>query len=492
MSATETTVRTASGEVAGTGDDVRVYRGIPFAAPPVGPLRWRPPQPVEPWTGVHDGSRYGLDPIQIPEALAIRRSLAPGYGEDCLNLNVWAPAQAPAGGAPVIVYFDFGGFVAGSASRERVDGTAYARRGVILVTANYRVGVLGFLAHPALTAESPQHVSGNYGFLDAIAALQWVHDNIAAFGGDPTRVTVTGASAGAGISGLMPVSPLAKGLFHRVLFRSGGAFNPVATLAQAEAQGRALGDNLDALRAIPASEMLAQNKLVDVGRRGLTRQPYLRPIVDNWALPDQGEAYRSGAFAAVPTIVGNTVDEAGGRLTADIPVKTVAELREYFAKSYGPAFDEAWTYYGTPTDAGVAQAIADAWSDDLYHYGVRGLARAISKRQPKTYRYLFAHVGEHTRNPPAHDNDMAYVFGSGDFEARDRAMSDAMLSAYCNFAATGDPNGPGAPPWKPYDATRDNYLTWGEGFPEGTHFRTEHVDFLERLYTARKSEAART
>jgi para-nitrobenzyl esterase len=186
MSVTQTTVRIDSGEIAGTeSGDVRAYLGVPYAAPPVGPLRWRAPQPVVAWTGVRDCTRFGPDPMQIPEPVPIRRTRATSYSEDCLNLNVWAPAHPPAGGAPVIVYFDFGGFIAGSASRERTDGSNYARRGVVCVNVNHRYGVFGFLAHPALSAESEHGVSGNYGFLDTIRALEWVRDNIAAFGGDP-------------------------------------------------------------------------------------------------------------------------------------------------------------------------------------------------------------------------------------------------------------------------------------------------------------------
>jgi para-nitrobenzyl esterase len=483
------TVRIASGEVAGTGaPGVRIFRGIPFAAPPVGLLRWRPPQPPQPWSGVFEATRYGADPMQIPEPLPLRRSLAPAYSEDCLTLNVWAPEVPPPGGAPVIVYFDFGGFVAGSASRERVDGTAYAKRGVILVTANYRVGTFGFLAHPALTAESPQHASGNYGFLDAIFALEWVRDNIAAFGGNPNCVTVTGASAGAGTCALLLTSPLAKGLIHRMIYRSGGALHPTRTLAEAEQAGRVLGDDIDALRALPAADVLALNKTVDAGRRMLLKQPWLRPIIDGWSLDrDEPEAYRTGAFQAVPSIVGNTPDEAYGRLTADIPVKTVAELRAYITLAFGDAADEAWQFYGAATDGGVARGLADAWSDDLYAYGVRGLARAISKRRPKTFRYLFAYVGTHTSNQPRHDNDMTYVFGSGDFTPRDRAVSEKMIAAFCNFAATGDPNGGDAPHWNPYDPARDNYLAFDETWAEGTGFRAAQVDFLDRFYDAQRS-----
>jgi para-nitrobenzyl esterase len=494
MTATQTTVRTASGEVAGTGTDVRVYRGIPYAAPPVGPLRWCPPQPVRPWSGVHDGSRYGADPIQIPDPVPLRRSLAPAMSEDCLNLNVWAPAEAPPGGAPVIVYFDFGGFIAGTASRERNDGSAYARRGVVCVAVNHRMGVLGFLAHPALSAESPHGVSGNYGFLDAIAALRWVRDNIAAFGGNPDRVIATGGSAGAGISSLLLASPLAKGLVHGIIHRSGSSYRPMHRLADVEAAGSVVGSDIAALRALPATDLLALNDVVDPAShpnvevvRDLMKMTNLRPILDGWVFErDVIDAYRSGAFAAVPTILGTVANEAGGAITANIPVRTTAQLRDYLAQSFGPAFfDEAWTYFGAASDAGVAQGLADAWSDNMYSSSVRGLAQEIAKRQPKTFRYLFSHVGAHTLNPPAHGNDMTYVFGTGDFEERDRRVSDAILAAFCNFAKTWDPNGPGAPPWAPYDPARDNYLTFGGDFAEGTRWRADQAGFIERYYEAR-------
>jgi para-nitrobenzyl esterase len=489
MAETQHLVRIANGAITGTGSDVRVYRGIPFAAPPVGPLRWQPPQPVVPWSGVHDGSRFGYDPMQFPATEPARRSRAPGCSEDCLTLNVWAPADVPAGGAPVIVAFDRGGFVAGSASPERTDGSAYARRGVVLVNANYRVGVFGFLSHPKLSAESPHQASGNYGFLDAIAALRWVHENIAAFGGDPARVTVTGQSAGAVMTTLLPTSPLTEGLIARVISRSGSSFHAMHTLAEAEAACRAVvGDDLAALRATPAADLLALNGTIDRGLRDLMTQVYLRPLIDGWSVVrDEIDAYRSGAYAPVPAIVGQTTDEAGGRITAGYPVKTTAELRAYLAQSFGADIDEAWTHYGAATDAGVAQALGDVWSDDMFSYGIRGFAREAAKRQPKTFRYVFTHAGSGTATPPQHGNDTPYAFGTGNFEGRDRTVSDAMLSAFCNFAATGDPNGPGAPPWTPYDAARDNYLEFGGTFNEGTNWRTAQIDFFDRLYDRRRA-----
>jgi para-nitrobenzyl esterase len=491
MSVTQTTVRIASGELAGIADgDVHAYLGIPYAAPPVGPLRWRPPQPVIPWTGVRDATRFGPDPIQLPEPVPIRRSLATSTSEDCLNLNVWAPATPVPGGAPVIVYFDFGGFIAGSASRERTNGSAYARRGVVCVNVNQRYGVFGFLAHPALSAESPLGVSGNYGFLDTIRALEWVRDNIAAFGGDPGCVTITGASAGSATIALMLTSPLAKGLMHRMLFRSGSGLRKLHTLAESEQAGRAAGDDLAALRAMPAAELLALNEKVDPanhpdveGVRDLLKVPYLRPTLDGYALVrDDADAYRSGAFEAVPTIMGNTSNESGGHITAKIPVRTVAQLRQYLADSFGDAFDDAWKVFGAETDAEVPQALVGVWNDNRYAYAVRGYLGEIAKRQPKAFRYVFTHVGTHTANPPVHGNDMTYVFGTGDFEAHDRAVSDGILSAFCNFAATGDPNGPGAPRWPAYDPVRENYIELGNGFVEGARWRSEQAAFIERYF----------
>jgi para-nitrobenzyl esterase len=496
-------VRIAAGEIAGTGGDVRAFRGIPYAAPPLGALRWRPPQPAVPWTGVHDGSRFGYDAMQIVHALPIRRSLAPGISEDCLTLNVWSPSDISAPGAPVIVCFDGGAYIAGSASRERINGEAYARRGVVFVSVNFRVGVFGFLAHPLLTAESPHRSSGNYGLLDLIAALRWVRENIAAFGGDPARVTTMGGSAGAAICGLLLTSPLAKGLIDGVILRSPSSLRPLHTLAEAEAAGRVVGDDLTAMRALPAAELLAMNGRVDPGDRGLLENRRLRTIVDGWVIErDEIEAYRTGAFAAVPAILGSNASE-GGSFTAEVPtyaappgrdsllrrVTSADRLREYIAESFGTAFEEAWSHYGVAEDAGVRPALTNLWTDAMFGYGARGLGREIAARGAPVFRYVFTHVGAHTANPPVHGNDTTYAFGTGDFDARDRGVSDAMIAAFCNFAATGDPNGAGVPSWPRYDPARENYLTFGAEFSEGTRWRSEPSAFIERFYAARSKGA---
>lgn len=483
MTTAQSVVRIASGDISGTGTDVRVYRGIPYAAPPVGPLRWRPPQPVTPWTGVHDGSRFGYDPVQI-EAPG-RDSRAPGVSEDCLTLNVWAPADVPATGAPVLVWFDGGGFVADSGAKARIDGERFARHGVVLVTVNYRVGVFGFLAHPLLTAESPQHASGNYGFHDAVAGLQWVRDNIAAFGGDPKRVTAFGESAGGALTAALLISPLARGRFDQVILQSPGSFRPLCPLADAETAGLVAGNDLTVMRALPADELLAMNAKINPAVRGLTIPRPLRPIIDGWAIDrDEVDAFRSGAFAHVPAIVGSNYNE-GGYFSPNIPVRTTDKLRSYVNDNYGNMADEAWTHYGAGADADVETAVAHAFGDAQFSYGARSLAREISKRQPKTFRYLFTHVGGDTRNPPVHTDDLAYVFGTGAFDERDRRVSDAIMAAWVNFATTGDPNGPGAPLWAPFDAARDNYLTLDSTLAEGTRWRTGPLDFIERFYATR-------
>jgi para-nitrobenzyl esterase len=492
-------VRIADGEIAGTGDAVRVYRGIPYAAPPVGALRWCPPQPAQPWSGVRDGSRFGADPMQLVHTLPVRRSLAPGVSEDCLFLNVWAPAETPPGGAPVAVWFDGGGYIAMSGARARIHGERYAQRGIVFVTVNYRVGVFGYLAHPALTAESPHASSGNYGLLDAIAALRWVRANIAAFGGDPARVTAFGGSAGAATCAFVLTSPLAAGLVDRAILRAPSALRPMCDLATAEAAGRrALGDDLAAMRALSAADVLALNDAVDGPPAPLTVARPLRPIVDGWVLEcSDRAAFESGAFAAVPLIVGNAAGE-GGELVAAAPTSALAHgneslaarvntrerLRAFFAGQFGPALDEAWAAYGAASDADVHPRLAAMWGDMMSYYGVRGLARASAARQPQTYRYVFAHAGPQTLDPPGHGDDMTYVFGSGDFDERERAISDTIVDLFARFIATGDPNGPGLPAWAPYDPARDNALLLGRGFVETERWRADGAAFAERVYRA--------
>ena len=460
---------------------VRVFRGIPYAAPPVGPLRWRPPQPPPPRDGRSDVTRFGADPIQLNEPG--RDSRAPGMSEDCLTLNIWAPSEPPVGGAPVLVWFDGGGFTACSAAKAQTDGARFAQAGAILVSANYRVGAFGFLAHPALTAESPHGAAGNYGLLDALAALRWVRENVAAFGGDPARITAFGESAGAALVALLMTSPLAGGAFDRAILQSPGSFRPLCTLAEAEAAGGGAGSSLAELRALAPDAVLALNGKIGPAVRGLTVGRPLRPIVDGWSIvTDEARAFRSGAVAAVPAIVGTNADE-GRYFAAGIPVADRAALRRYLEANFGAEAEEAWSHYGCSDDAGAAAGARAAFADAQFNYGARELARAIARRG-RAYRYVFAHAPV-AAAAPTHTDEIAYVFGTGAFEARERAISDALLAAWVRFAACGDPNGPGLDGWEPYDPVRDNDLRIGASPAAAADWRRAPLDFIERFYAAR-------
>jgi para-nitrobenzyl esterase len=248
-------VQTTSGAVVGDGSDIWVFKGIPLAAAPVSELRWRPPVPPASWDGVREANNFGADCVQKPFRLA----RAPAISEDCLTLNVWTPAHSLQAKLPVLVFVYGGGFVRGSGSYALYNGEALARKDVIVVTFNYRAGVFGFLAHPLLTRESPHNSSGNYGLLDIIAALHWVKENIANFGGNPDRVTLFGESAGASAISLLLTSPLTDGLFEQAILESPGAMRPITSLEAAEKVGQIVGNSLEQMRSLPAEKLLAIN-----------------------------------------------------------------------------------------------------------------------------------------------------------------------------------------------------------------------------------------
>src|SRR4051812_33487240 len=295
---------------------VAAFKGIPYAAPPVGPLRWCPPEAPPRWSGVRDALAFGPD---FPQA-ANPRLRAPRQDEDCLHVNVWAPVDSAPGSLPVMVWFHGGGFTAGSGSDARSDGALLAARGVVVVSFNYRSGLFGFFAHPALSAESAHRTSGNYGLLDQMAALRWVADNIAAFGGDPSRVCAFGVSAGSASISLLLASPAAQGLFHSAILHSPGAGRPLATLAEAEAAGMRLGRDLQQLRALGARELFEQTAQLNPAVRGLTTPRVLRPIQDGWLLPnDERAVFKSGRIRPMPLMVGSNADE-GSLLTRSWPI----------------------------------------------------------------------------------------------------------------------------------------------------------------------------
>lgn len=455
-------IKTASGLVSGvTSDGLIVFKGIPFAAPPVGDLRWRAPRPVTPWTGVRKADRFPPECMQTgsypPDAPPEATS------EDCLYLNIWKPVIADNTKLPVMVWIYGGGLANGSASTLLYAGDMLARKGVIVVTLNYRLGVFGFLADPALTKESPHHSSGNYGLLDQIVALKWIHDNIAAFGGDPDRVTVFGQSSGSISISALTASPLTKGLFQRAIGESGGLFEPMnlapqLTLAGAEQQGqrfmtRAGADSLQALRKLSAAKLL--------------KTPFTPGlIIDGYAITHPPyDVYRDGKQHDVALLIGSNADEGqifitGHKIT---PGNLDQELErdgfpDIVVKLLGPRIPA--------TDQEARTAAASFNKDMRFRWDMWTWANlATQNNRQKVFFYQF------DRSPPfpkdsiyaglgaTHGMEMPYVFGHLDLRpaawtADDRRLSETMLTYLTNFAKYGDPNGAGLPVWPEY--TRQN------------------------------------
>ncbi len=480
-------VKTGAGVVEGKEDgSVRAFLGIPYAASPVGDLRWKPPAPVAKWAGVRAATKFGPHCMQgnVFGDMTFRDS---GGSEDCLSLNVWVPAKPSVSKLPVMVWIYGGGFVAGATSEGRQDGTHLAQQGVVVVSMNYRLGVFGFFVHPELAKESGRNSAGNYGLLDQVAALQWVHDNIAAFGGDPGNVTIFGESAGSfSVSGLM-ASPLAKGLFQKAIGESGGAgerpdseqSEKSREIKDSKLASSTLGvQTLAELRAIPAEKLL--NAFFKPGGENNFA---FGPDVDGYFLPEPASAiFAAGKQNDVPLLAGWNHDE-GSFDIAFSPQKPAAEsLKATAQKEFGAKADEFLRLYPAATDAQAQRSILDFAGDRFIAWSTWWWMEAQSKtgKQP-IYRYRF------DLGPPAdpkgpqlgayHSAEIEYVFGQLDskagvaWRAEDRQLSEAMQKYWANFARSGDPNGPGLPKWPAYSAA--------EGWP---------VMFLDAKSGAHKDE----
>jgi para-nitrobenzyl esterase len=486
MTMNEAVVRAPCGALRGAIEDgVHVFRGIPYAAPAVGDLRWRAPQAAARWDGVRDALGFGADFPQAPNP----RMRAPRQDDDCLYLNVWTPGGTAQDKLPVMVWIHGGGFAAGSGSDVRSDGARLAARGVVVVSFNYRSGLFGFLAHPALSAESPHGTSGNWGLLDQVAALQWVQGNIAAFGGDPGNVTVFGVSAGSASISLMLASRLGEGLFHQAILQSPGAGRPLATLPQAEQAGLALGTDIAALRRLSAAEVFALTSKLTPAVRGLTTPRVLRPIRDGRLLPeDERPVFESGRIRAMPIIVGSNTDE-GTLLTRAWPIATLEDWRTQIASNFPDAQDEVMALYPAASDADARARVAQMFADTQFNAGTRLIARAMAQREPRTWRYLFTHRLPGQADGPHHGEEMAYVFGNlrtlNGASAADAEVSRAMMDAWAAFARSGDPNVAGRAKWRPYDPPADNHLAFGERIVEGAQWRRAPLDFIDG-YLARR------
>ncbi len=452
-------VSTEYGLVQGVSEnDLTVYRGIPFAAPPVGDLRWKSPQPVTPWDGIRQATTFAPDPYQ-----------GDGSGnvsEDCLYLNVWTPAKAADEKVPVLVWIYGGGFSFGSTSTPVHNGEHLARKGVVLVSINYRVGPLGFLAHPELSAESSKGVSGNYGLQDQIAGLKWVQENIAAFGGDPDQVTIFGESAGGISVSMLCASPEAKGLFQGAISQSGGSFGPhrattypgenMHLLSDAEKAGvafaqRAGASSLAELRQLPASQ-LPPGFGSGAGW----------PIVDGFVIPDdQHKMYEAGNYNDVNILVGYNSDE-GLSFSRE---RTVEEWKAGVETRYGPFAEELIAAY-PPVGNRVSKTARDLMRDAAFGWPTWSWATLQAKDgNSKVFYYYFDQHGDHPADSEAADHgmphgvDVPYVFqtldrGDKNLDQADFALSDIVSTYWTNFAKYGDPNGDGVPTWPEY--TLDN------------------------------------
>jgi para-nitrobenzyl esterase len=458
-------VRTASGIVEGAVSadaKVRTFKGIPFAAPPVGSLRWRPPQSEPSWNGVRKGTEFGARCMQgrIYEDMVFRD---PGPSEDCLYLNVWTPATSAEARLPVMVWIYGGGFQAGSASEPRQDGENLAKKGVVMVSLDYRLGIFGFFSHPELTKESPHHASGNYGLLDQVAALEWVHKNIAAFGGDPENVTIFGESAGSISVSAQMASPLSKGLLKHAIGESGAVFmlTPrTASVQETEKTGvdftKSLGaSTLQHLRAMPADQLLAATL------KDRTARYRFWPNVDGYFFPENpSRIYAAGKQAHLALLAGWNADEQD---YTGFFGKQQASKENYGAKvraEYGRHSDELLKLYSGNSEKQVKESARDLASDQFIAYSTwKWLAMQAQTGKSPVYRYRFEQVppmptGEPNRGA-YHSADIEYVFETLEWKhlpwtADDRKLSDTISSYWTNFAKTGNPNGPGLPEWPGY------------------------------------------
>jgi len=489
-----------SGQVVEKGD-VHAYKGIPFAAPPVGDLRWKPPLPVKPWEGVRACVEFGNWCPQPKPFLG--RELGK-LSEDCLCLNVWTPALKRSDKLPVMVWIHGGGFTTGSGGQSYYSGENLAREGVVLVTINYRLGPFGFLAHPALSKESEKGVSGNYGMLDQVAALQWVQKNIAAFGGNPECVTIFGESAGsAGVCRLM-VCPLARGLFHRAIAESGGPYGQNrdlreqhGRLAPAEKMGeeiaKALGcdaapDVLAALRAKSSDEILdAANPSQGLFGKGNK----FGPVVDGWVLPDDpGRLWDQGKQAEVPFMAGTNADE-GTIFLKQLPVQHVLGYRLTARTLYQDQAEELLKLFPVEKDEDIPAALNKLVTVSAFVSPTRMLVRALAQRHTPAYLYHFTRVPKNKltdKMGACHAIEIPYVFktlprGLGE---QDEKLSEAICRYWANFAKTGDPNGAGLPAWPVYTADKDEHLELGDEIQVKSRLYSEACDALEKSYRNRR------
>jgi para-nitrobenzyl esterase len=460
--------------VPGTNPAIMVFKGIPYAAPPVGKLRWQPPAPPTKWTGILNADHYGASCMQ-PARRTVNK---PGeISEDCLYLNVWTPAKSANEKLPVMVWIYGGGFMAGSASNPDFDGEGLAAKGVVRVSLNYRLGIFGFLAHPELDKDSPNHVSGNYGLLDQIAALQWVKRNIAAFGGDPERVAIFGQSAGGGSVHFLSVSPMAKGLFRAGISENGLLYQWDPYLIERNPSAYKLikpaeEDNLAYLKKAGIESLQQLRDMTAAQLVALPPAPFppafFSPIIDGWVLPeDFSDVYAKGKQNDVAMMAGWTISYYPGLKI------TVADYQKWAKARFGSMGDEFLKLYPASTDDEASQQIEQS-ARDSYRISVFLWAETRQKAQKKDSTnkfYIFSY--NHPEPPDAQKRgagagvEIPYVMNSlskldRPFVKEDYEIADMMSSYWANFAKTLDPNGKGLPVWPAFNSDSRVTMQLGE------------------------------
>lgn len=472
-----------AGQISGTAttsDDVRVFKGIPFAAPPTGDLRWKAPQPPAKWEGVRKADAFG--PACLPNRAQPR---GPAPSEDCLYINVWTGAKAATERRPVFVWTYGGGFTGGSGSEPRYDGEALARKGIVVVTYNYRLGVFGFLAHPDLAKESSHHTSGDYGIMDMQAALKWVQKNIENFGGDPQKVTIAGESAGAIMVSTMVGSPEGKGLFKRAIAQSGAwmgvSIARMTTREQAEAAGVKLAAAMGAssladLRARPAEELLKNS-----------RPPAI--VVDGWYVPeDLSATFAKAKENDVDLLVGSNHDE--GTFFARPGAVDPDQFRSRAKEKYGDLSDEYLKLYPATSGSDAAAAQLAGMRDEV-GWHMRTWAQLQAKRgRGKAYLYYFTRVPPAAEGRPSrgatHTAELSYMFNNllpgAPWTDVDRKLADMMSSYWANFTATGNPNGKGLPEWPAYNEKSGKAMILGDTVSAGTQIEPTMLSFYDSYY----------
>lgn len=497
-------VRVESGLLQGAVEDgLTIFRGVPYAAAPVGNLRWRAPQPVATWDGVRAATEYGRACMQVNAAIAN----LPAPSEDCLFVNVWTPATRATERLPVMVWIHGGGFTAGTPAEQLYHGEWLAKKGVVVVSVGYRLGVFGFLAHPQLSTESDRHVSGNYGLLDTIAGLRWVQKNIGAFGGDPSRVTVFGESAGAIAVSQLCASPLAKGLFQAAISESGGSFGPVRAgggpgenmrpLKTAEQEGadwaRSAGAaSIAELRAMAADKLMAASQR----QRGVSW-----PITDGSVIPDdQYRLYEEGRYNDVPVLIGYNSDEGA---SFGAPTSQSAYV-ESVHQRYGQFADRLLTAYPGGESPAQKKTARDLTRDTTFGWHTWTWARLQSKTgKSKAFLYYFDEHPDYAADSPRagfgapHASELPYVFrqlrehNRPPATPKDEAMSDLLRTYWTNFAKTGDPNAAGLPKWPAFANSAPQTLYIASGNTKASPVVSEDgLKVLDGYFASRRASAA--